>query len=435
MAGNLRAFALEKHRMPGADKTPLRPIFDNLEQLGHPTRWKPQTFQKRLPSHVTFNGAARDFEFGLKFLHTYNQSADTFTAYRRDLERLVQWAWFVHGASVLTLDRYALEAFVSFCMKPPAAWIGTDHRARFIDSEGQRSPNPAWRPFVSTVTKEEFRAGKEPTVKGFLFTEPARRALFTTLASFYAFLVEESVIPANPVALMGQMRKKFTRQPRSFRHQSRRITTEQWEYVIGTAEQMADDDPETHERTLFIMNGLFGMYLRISELVATVRFTPLMGSFWKDHGGRWWFRVTGKGNKDRDVTVSDAMLAALRRYRQFRQLPGLPRPDEQHVLITKQRGEGPITSTRQIRNLVQRCFDTAYARMRADGLAEEAEELKVATVHWLRHTGISEDVKIRPREHVRDDAGHASMQTTDIYIDSDEVERHRSGRNKPLKDL
>ena len=47
-------------------------------------------------------------------------------------------------------------------------------------------------------------------------------------------------------------------------------------------------------------------------------------------------------------------------------------------------------------------------------------DLKAATVHWLRHTGISEDVKIRPREYVRDDAGHQSMQTTDRYIESDD---------------
>jgi hypothetical protein len=56
-------------------------------------------------------------------------------------------------------------------------------------------------------------------------------------------------------------------------------------------------------------------------------------------------------------------------------------------------------------------------------------------VHWLRHTGISEDVKIRPREHVRDDAGHASMATTDRYIESDRRERHASARKKPLRDL
>ena len=50
------------------------------------------------------------------------------------------------------------------------------------------------------------------------------------------------------------------------------------------------------------------------------------------------------------------------------------------------------------------------------------------------HTGISDDVKTRPREHVRDDAGHSSGATTDRYIDIGLRERHQSAKNKPLLD-
>ncbi len=73
--------------------------------------------------------------------------------------------------------------------------------------------------------------------------------------------------------------------------------------------------------------------------------------------------------------------------------------------------------------------------MKSDGLLDDAIELQTATVHWLRHTGISEDVKFRPREHVRDDAGHASMVTTDRYIDSDLRERHASGKKNRIKEI
>ena len=102
-------------------------------------------------------------------------------------------------------------------------------------------------------------------------------------------------------------------------------------------------------------------------------------------------------------------------------------------MLPKLRGRGPVTSTRQVRYLVQKCFDLAYERMSEQGLKEEAQELKVSTVHWLRHTGISEDVKFRPKEHVREDAGHASMATTDRYIDTEMRERHASARHKKLK--
>jgi integrase len=177
------------------------------------------------------------------------------------------------------------------------------------------------------------------------------------------------------------------------------------------------------------------MYLRISELVADERSVPVMGDFRKDQDGSWWFHVTGKGNKSRTVTVCDDMIAALKRYRGFLGLTPLPTPDEKIPLISKIKGVGPVTSTRQIRKIVQNCFDTAFERMRQDGLGDDAHDLKAATVHWLRHTGISEDVKFRPREHVRDDAGHSSMATTDRYIESDLRERHASGRKKHISDL
>ena len=74
------------------------------------------------------------------------------------------------------------------------------------------------------------------------------------------------------------------------------------------AELMAVEDPDVHERTLFCMTALFAMYLLVSELVADERAAPVMGDFKKDRDGHWWFHVTGKGNKHRTITVSDAML-------------------------------------------------------------------------------------------------------------------------------
>lgn len=83
--------------------------------------------------------------------------------------------------------------------------------------------------------------------------------------------------------------------------------------LIDTAEQLADENPESHERTLFMVSVLYGMYLRISELAASDRWMPTMNDFHKDHDGLWWFTTVGKGNKERQIAVSDTILAALRR--------------------------------------------------------------------------------------------------------------------------
>ena len=55
--------------------------------------------------------------------------------------------------------------------------------------------------------------------------------------------------------------------------------------------------------------------------------------------------------------------------------------------VVKSKGKGAITSTRHIRRIVQYCFDTAYERMKEDGLEEDAPDLKVATVQWYDTRG------------------------------------------------
>lgn len=408
-----------------------KPIIDGLSHIGNP--FKRTHFDASSYVETKISNADSDLEYALKFLFSYNGSTATFNSYRREIERLLQWSWRIEEASVQTLGREHIEDFIRFCFNPPLAWIGTKNVSRFKTKNAERSANEDWRPFVATVSKNEFRNGSEADSKTFCPSQSAVKATFTALSSFYDYLVQEKLIESNPVSLIRQ-KSKYVRKTQ-VKPIVRRISNLQWDYVIETAERMAHEEPEEHERSLFIMNCLFSMYLRISELVADERSDPVMGDFQKDHDGNWWFYVTGKGNKSRTITVCDDMLAALKRYRISLGLSPLPEPHEQVPLVSKVRGTGPVSSTRQIRIIVQNCFDAAFSRMKRDGLQDDALDLKAATVHWLRHTGISEDVKFRPREHVRDDAGHASMATTDRYIESDLRERHASGKKKRVKDV
>ncbi|MCW5588166.1 MAG: site-specific integrase [Legionellales bacterium] len=397
----------------------LTPLFDSLQFFTrHP---------ENIPSLAQFY--RREFQLALDFLHAYRGSEATFNAYRRDLERLLQWAWVIRQQSILTLKRSDIEAFIEFCQHPPLSWITAKHVSRFIDDAGNRLPNPQWRPFVASISKVEARQGLQANITQYQFSQKALQALFAVLSSFYQFLIQEDAITANPVAQIRQ-KSKFIRKQHA-QSPIRRLSELQWIYVIETAEKLAHDNPQQHERTLFIMNALYSLYLRISELAASARWQPTMGDFYQDSDQHWWFKTVGKGNKERSIVVSDAMLAALKRYRQSLGLPPYPSIAENTPLLFKQRGGGgPITSTRQIRSIVQYCFDCSIEQLRADGFIDDANQLTAATVHWLRHTGISEDVKIRPREHVRDDAGHGSSAITDKYIDVERRARHASGKHK-----
>ncbi|HCU05725.1 MAG: integrase [Gammaproteobacteria bacterium GWE2_42_36] len=402
------------------------PLFDSLDEVQSLIENKRGII---IPPRIPSN-AKEDYEQGLRFIYSYLGSEATFNAYRREVERLLQWVWFIAKKTLKEIHREDIENYIYFCQFPPESWIGTKNVPRFILKEGLRMPHAEWRPFVASISKSAFRHGEIPTQKKFNFSQKAIQAVFAILGSFFNFLVQENYLGQNPVIQIRQ-KSKFIRKQQS-KAIVRRLSELQWAYVIETAKKMATENPEEDERTLFMMSALFGMYLRISELAASERWIPQMGDFYLDQDSNWWFTTVGKGNKQRDISVSDSMLDALKRYRLALGLAPLPARGDTTPLIAKATGKGPISSTRHIRSIVQKCFDRAIEQLRADGFQDDAEALMSATVHWLRHTGISEDVKHRPREHVRDDAGHSSSAITDRYIDIERQARHISAKNKRI---
>jgi site-specific recombinase XerD len=407
-----------KANMATSIKTP-KALVDSLEFIN----------AQQIPSYLT-PAQKKDFSISLKFLRSYSGSEGTFNAYRREVEKLLHWSWLVVKKTLKQLKREDIEAFIHFCQKPRPTWIGIKKAPRFIEKKGLRIPNPAWRPFVATISKAAYRKGKRPDPKQFELSQIATKESFAILSTFFNYLLQDEYVKANPVALIRQ-KSKFIRKQQG-QSKIRRLSELQWQYVIEAAVKMADEEPDLHERTLFIMSVLYSMYLRISELAASSRWIPVMNHFQRDADGNWWFTTVGKGNKQRQIAVSNATLSALKRWRKHLHLSPLPSPADNSPLFPKNKGKGSISNTSYIRKIVQHCFDKAIDALKKDNLTEEAETLNEATVHWLRHTGISDDVKIRPREHVRDDAGHSSSAITDKYIDIELRERHLSAKNKPL---
>lgn len=402
-------------------KTSLLPLFDSMDHI-----------HKNAENVILPNRRfQQDFNHALNFLKSYNGSLGTFNSYRRETERLLQWCWQIKNLTLAELKRDDLEHFIRFCQSPPLTWIALKKVPRYIEKEGRRTPNPSWRPFVVTVSKVARKRGDTKSISQFSLSQGAVQEIFAILSTLFNFLIAEEYLVSNPVALIRQ-KSKFIRK----RQQSapiRRLSLIQWDAVLRAAESLAQTHPEKHERTRFILSILYGMYLRISELAASDRWIPTMNDFAKDSNGQWWFTTIGKGNKERQVAVSEAMLASLIRWRIFLGLPHLPSPADNSPLLPKIRGNGPMSDTAPIRRLVQLCFDHGAELLRQQNQIDEAESLSAATVHWLRHTGISEDVKIRPREHVRDDAGHSSSATTDRYIDVELQARHKSAQKKTIE--
>lgn len=120
---------------------------------------------------------------------------------------------------------------------------------------------------------------------------------------------------------MIRQKSKFIRKLQN-KPQIRRLSELQWQYVLTTAKKLSEQKTD-YERTLFIVSALYSMYLRISELAASKRWTPKMNDFAHDSDNNWWFTTVGKGNKQRQIAVSDEMLGALKRWREHLKISSL----------------------------------------------------------------------------------------------------------------
>ena len=185
--------------------------------------------------------AINDYKLSLSFLYSYRGSADTFGAYRRDLERFLQWSWFICQKSILDHIREDIEAFIEFCMKPPKSWIALKKVARFkSNKDGTKIPNPEWKPFEAHISKSDHREGNRPSKKEYKFSSAAMKAMFGILSSFYNFLMQEEIAQVNPVILIRQKSKFLQKQQKV--QVVRRLSNAEWESVISFIKNKTEQD-------------------------------------------------------------------------------------------------------------------------------------------------------------------------------------------------
>jgi len=214
-----------------------------------------------------------------------------------------------------------------------------------------------------------------------------------------------------------------------------KLTEIQWKYCLNIAQQLTADDPARHEKTLFIMTLFYWLYPRVSELVVRGKWIPLMKHFYHDEKEDWWFKVLDKNKKIRCIGVSPEMLEALKRYRISQGfLTPLPRITDAQPILPNEIGRA-ITRKTAIRTIVQDCFDKVIEALREDNLGSEADTMELATITYLRQTGILDDINKRGFSNiqVREKAGENLLTlSTYRYNDSLLRERHQSAKNKKL---
>lgn len=378
----------------------------------------------------------KHWQWGLAFLEYIgrNKSEHTYSRFRNETERFLTWLFLVKDEPMDNLRKQHILEYVDFCWKPPLAWIGYAAYDRFIPANGIYKVNPKWLPFRLKLPKSQTLGGNKdikPDRKKYKPSQETLKSLFTSVIAFYKYLINEEVCYGNPAQIARTDCRYFIKDAQV--REVHRLTEAQWQYVIETVLELAEDD-QVYERSLFVIVTLKTLFLRISELSERKDWSPEMRHFWQDEDSNWWLKIYGKGRKLRDVTVPDQYLKYLKRYRAIRTLPPLPSSFDTAPVVEKIRGQGGMT-TRHLTRLVQEVFDKAYDKMRLQSGEDSARKLQEASTHWLRHTGASMEIERgRALKDVSEDLGHASMATTDtIYVQTENKKRAASGKTRNVK--
>lgn len=370
------------------------------------TYW-PQTLEQlQVPAELDGSCGSNRAEFGTirqiaadndlaaiqTWLAEFQDSPRTQRHYRKEAERLLLWALVERGKPLSSLTREDCQVYETFLTdpRPRERWCGP--RAPRMSAD--------WRPFQGPLS-----AG-------------SRRTALLIINSLFTYLVKAGYLSGNPLALIKRRNRGGTGHPIVERY----LEQDQWQVLLDTIEQLprsSETEQRHYERTRFLMALLYLLGPRVSEIAGHT-----MGSF-REFRGRWWWQVTGKGDKTARVPVNQDMVRALQRYRLFHGLSPMPSPGDDTPLIMNLKGTAGITDN-MIYRIVKDLVHKAASRLEADD-PYQAGKLRRASTHWFRHTSITHqaDAGIGLR-YLQRSARHAKLDTTGLYLHTEDAEWHES---------
>jgi len=201
--------------------------------------------------------------------------------------------------------------------------------------------------------------------------------------AFFWFLLIENEINENPSTLLES--------PRIGLKLPEVLSVEEIDRIIAVIDL---SKPDGH-RNKAIIETLYGCGLRVSELV-NLRFTDI-------HSGEGFVTVTGKGNKQRLVPISNKALKEIDNYKTIRN--SLPVIYDQNIVFLNRRG----------RRLTRAMIFTIIKN-----LAAKAGIRKKISPHTFRHSFATHLIEGgADLRAVQEMLGHESILTTEIYTHID----------------
>jgi site-specific recombinase XerD len=350
----------------------------------------------RAPRSACTLDANNDYEAVQAWL-SLHEASTTQRAYRKEAERLILWSIVERGralSSLTTEDAIAYRAFI-LAPSPRSRWVGPP-RPRHA---------PDWRPFARSLSSRS-----------------AAYAL-SVLGALFRWLIEQRYVLANPFAGV-KVRGRTRVAPLDT---SRGFTDGEWQIVRSLAEGLEWScgwEAAAAQRLRFLLDFAYATGLRAAELV-----TATLGDILTDANGDHWLRLIGKGSRPGKVALPPLARHALEQSLLQRGLPVTPTrwPPQVPLLasLVSEAANASGISPARLWHVMRRFFCQAADLIETDH-PPLAEKLRRASPHWMRHTHATHALAHGAElTTVRDNLRHASIATTSIYLQGDEVKRAR----------
>jgi site-specific recombinase XerC len=301
----------------------------------------------------------------------------------------------------------------------------------FTDAGDQRRINPLWRPMALRNRQDS---------APYSVSQASLNASRTALQTFFKYLMAHDYLQKNPFLDVRKRDGKAKPALTDRDAEVRRLTDWQWSYLLETLTELASRDNK-YERHLFVIVTMKSLFLRVSELAPRLvdqgqMRTPTFGDFKRtivDGEPYWIYSVFGKGDKTRQVTLPDAYLDYLKRWREHLNLMSpLPVPGESSPILPSKKGDA--IGKRQVQRIYEQALVATADRMEQEGFHDEAKQMLAirSETHYLRHTGASQAIEAGGDiRHISEELGHANATFTEsVYVNSEQVRRRSAGRRR-----
>jgi len=414
------------------------PLLAPFERLAIPTALSGEHGTNRA-REFAFIRADHDLAAVHAYLNRYRDRPPTLRAYTRELERLVLWLVIVRRVALSSMTVEDCEAYKDFLKAPIASFVGP----KLARASGR------WRPFTPEGLSPDSQA----------YAVRAVRAAFAWLTTVRYLAGNPWSAVTDPATITREVEVQV----------ERALSTDLWTRVRAELDARCDGEdlggltPTEDEarqwriaRAAILLMGNSGVRrdeaanarrenLSVAVVTATGSFTKMpinssTGSAAEQHSV-WALSVTGKRRKQRTVPVSVATVAALRAHWADRELDfdaaGAEGPLIAPVVINgtnaslAKHGDGSESKggavhqihvpyaadalARLVREAIRRI---AEAMLREGALSHDAHiKLLSTSAHAFRHTfGTQTVARGMPIDVAQRILGHASLQTTSIYV-------------------